>query len=103
MALEYSAPVQVTAPVAGTTAGLWKFATPVDRVTIDNKTGGEAYIRLDGTAATIANGGFVIRLATESGVNFSGFELDHGAKLQYVSVWITAGTVSALRITGVSI
>ncbi len=37
--MAYLAPVEVTEPVAGTTAGVWKFARPVRAISVDNQSG----------------------------------------------------------------
>lgn len=96
------APVQTTAPVAGTTAGVWRFASPVEALTVDAPAlGADAYIRLDGSAATAANGGYQVRAPDGEGVVITPADLGMTGLFQTVSVWIPAGgTVGNLRLSG---
>lgn len=98
------APTQVTAPVAGTTAGAWKFSSPVRSVCILNLTGVAAYLRFDGSAASVANGGFIVYIGNNESVTLASKDItggDGNERLQNISAWIPAtGTVGSLYISG---
>lgn len=100
--MAYLAPVEVTAPVAGTTAGVWKFARPVRAISVDNQSGEDAYVRCDGATASTASGAYVLRLGDGTGTIFTEHDLGQIGLLQNISIWFVSGaTVASCTITGV--
>lgn len=87
-------PVEVTAPVANTTAGVWEFRTvpndPKSRfacqfVRVENFTGVIAYIKFEGTTSDPANT-FDYNIQLPSG---GGVSLEMG--VQRLSIWLPTG------------
>jgi len=97
-AYEYRAPTETTAPVAGTTAGVYTFATPAGRVVIDNRSGTPAYIRLNSaSAASVATHDFIVGADCEQVLAHD----EIGTSLSIVGVWIPAnGAVTSFKIRG---
>lgn len=87
-------PVEVTAPVANTTAGIWEFrSTPGNSKTgfqcqfvrVENFTGVTAYIKFEGTTSDPANiFDYNIQLPSGGGVS-----LEMG--IQRLSIWLPTG------------
>lgn len=100
MGATYTTPTETTAPVAGTTAGLYTFTTPFSKINVSNETGQTAHLQFNTSTAASAT---VYALKLESQGTSMLLEASslglHNITL--VGVWIpTGGDVSKFRIVG---
>lgn len=97
---EFATPTQTTAPVAGTTAGLYTCASPSRVLSIYQYTGQTCYLRFNSASAASATAG-AYDVALES--RETSWVLDAETlgihTINTVSVWVPAtGTVSLLAL-----
>jgi len=100
---EYVTPTTTTTPVAGTTAGLFTFATPVSRLLVTNRAEDEVFLRFNSSSAATAaaTGHDVVLSAGASRVLVAGngpSDLACGS-FSTVSVWFPTEAASVSRFT----
>lgn len=101
-AYTYRSPTETTTPVADTTAGLWTFATPVQRLLLTNRSGDLAYARFNSTAGVgISADSHDIMLPAEESILIDAYKWGL-TQIATVGVWFEAGSdVDLFTIRGV--
>jgi len=90
---------EVTAPVAGVSAGEWTVSPPSSYIYVDAITlGDHCYVRCDGQTASAVSGGHHFRVADGEGLGVRASEVGL-ARIETVSIFVdAAGDVSELKL-----
>lgn len=100
MSIELRSPTTTTAPVAGTTAGLFTFATPAGKLAVRNATGVTVYLRFNSASDASTT---TFDLALESRETSWTLDPDDVGVQDFstVSAWIPAGgAVASFSLRG---
>lgn len=91
MANQYRSPTETTAPVEGTSAGLYTFGTKTGVVLVSNTTGQIAYLRFNtSTAASVTAFDILVPNGTSLRLNKWEFGVD---AFDLVGVWLPSSAV----------